>query len=82
MAVTNLVLGQVIGKVGNHDLGLGRNAIGGGTALTTLASRAGLGFAGLVSLGLVGDILQSINLISWGIGTLSAFLLLLVLFTC
>lgn len=56
-----LVLGQVVRKVGNHDLGLGGNAILGRTALllgtrsTGLASLASLAGSGVV---LVGDLGQ------------------------
>lgn len=62
---TNLLLGQVIGKVGNHDLGLGRNAVSRGATLPALTSSTGLGL-GMLALpvggGLVSDVLQSLAL--------------------
>jgi len=91
---TYLLLGQVIGQVGDHDLGLGRNTVGRRATLPALTRRAGLRLPSLtililVSLGFVGDILQSINLICGlsfssiasvlGGGTL---LLLLILISC
>lgn len=60
-----LLFGQVIGQVGNHDLGLGRDAISRGAALATLAGRASLGLGLAISVsvvGLVGDVLQRLNL--------------------
>lgn len=69
-----LLLGQVVGQVSHHDLGLGGNAVGGGAAFAALASRAGLCLvlASRVSVvGLVGDVLQRLNLsgcsvLGWG----------------
>lgn len=83
--ITNLLLGQVVGEVGDHDLGLGRNAIGGGTTLTTLTGSASLVLARLVlvSVGFVGDVLQGLNLSIGGnlsgVARGSTVLLLLVL---
>lgn len=60
-----LLLSQIVGQVSHHDLGLGGNAIGRGAAFATLTSRAGLCLvlASRVSVvGLVGDILQRLNL--------------------
>lgn len=65
MGVTNLLLGQVIRQVGDHDLSLGRDAVSRGTTLATLTGSARLGLAMLalpVSGGLVSDIRQSLNL--------------------
>jgi hypothetical protein len=68
---TNLLLSQVIRKVGDHDLGLGRDAVSRGTTLPTLTrltrltSSARLGLAMLalpVGGSLVSDVLQSLNL--------------------
>lgn len=59
--LTNLLLGQVVGQVGNHDLGLGRNAISGRTALTALSLGASLSLGsldGVVSGDLVCNVLQ------------------------
>ena len=81
---TNLLLGQVIREVSNHDLGLGRDTVGRGAALPTLPGTS-LGFAGLALLlasGLVGDVLQSLGLSNGGLLSGSgALLLLLILVT-
>ena len=68
---THLLLGQIVGQVCNHDLGLGGNTIGGGAALTALAGSAGLvGLLGrIVSVVLVGDIAQWLNLSGRGGGS-------------
>ena len=59
---TYAVFLEVVRKVGNHDLGLGRNAILGGTALLALAGSSGL-LVGLVSCErLVGGFGKSYNL--------------------
>ncbi len=90
---TDLLLGQVIRKVGNHDLGLGRDSVRRRAALPTLARGAGLrlvtfGALVLVSVRLVGDVLQSLNLFgSRGISSSSALggsalLRLLILYNC
>lgn len=87
---TNLLLGQVVGKVSNHDLVLGWDTIGRGTTLPALASRARalamFAVLILVSVRLVGDVLQRLGLASsrrvGGDGSAlsgSTFLLLLVL---
>lgn len=61
---TNLLFSQVVGKVGDHNLGLGRDAISGGSTLTALAGGASLvlGLFSLVSPDLVCDIAQWLNL--------------------
>lgn len=61
MRATHLVLGQVVRQIGNHDLGLGRNAVLG---RTTLLLGAGarlallLGSLGASSLVVVGGLSQ------------------------
>lgn len=59
-------LGHVVRQVGDHDLILGRNTVGRGATLTTLARLAGLLLAGLLLLvafgGLVSDITQRLGL--------------------
>lgn len=81
-----LLLGQIVGQVSHHDLGLGGNAIGRGAAFATLASRTSLCLilASRVSVvGLVGDVLQWLNLsgcsgLGWGgSSALSGLLLIL-----
>lgn len=76
---THLLLGQVVGEVGDHDLGLGRNTVSRGAALAALTGRAVVGLAGLVVavVSLVGDVLQSLG--SRGSGALGTLLLLLAL---
>jgi hypothetical protein len=54
--MTYPVLLQVVRQVGNHDLGLGGNAILGGTTLLALARLTGLAGSGVL-LGLVGTLL-------------------------
>jgi hypothetical protein len=54
--VTHPVLLQVVRQVGNHDLGLGGNAILGGTALLALAGLTRLAGSSVL-LGLVGSLL-------------------------
>lgn len=56
---TYLVLGQIIGQVGDHDLGLGGNSILGGSTLllSTNARLAGL-LLGRIGFTLVGDVGQ------------------------
>lgn len=85
MSATYLLLGQIIGQVSHHDLGLGSDAIGRGATFTALASGASLlGLSIRVSVvGLVGNILQWLNLVGCGIGSirsgaLSAILLLIL----
>lgn len=62
-----LLLSQVVGKVSNHDLGLGRNTVSGRTTLTALTRGASF-FLGsldiLVSVVLVGYVSQWLNLCS------------------
>lgn len=62
--MTNLLFGQVVGQVGDHNLGLGRDAISGGSTLTALAGGASLvlGLFSLVSPDLVCNIAQWLNL--------------------
>ena len=77
---TNLLLGQVIREVSNHDLGLGRDTVGRGAALPTLPGTS-LGLAGLALLvagRLVGDVLQSLGLVDGRILSGSGALLLLL----
>ncbi len=63
-----LLLGQVVGQVSNHDLGLGGNAIGRGATLTALAGLTGSAslFLGSlvcrVSCVLVGNVFKWLNL--------------------
>lgn len=69
----HLFFGQVVGEVGDHDLGLGRNAIGRGATLATLALGPSLvlGLHVRVSLVLdvIGNVLQWLNLrVALGIG--------------
>lgn len=75
---TYLLLGQIVGQVSHHDLGLGGNAVGGRTTLTTLASRASLGLGiGVTAVGLVGDIGQRLGIVGCTLsGTLSALLII------
>lgn len=73
---SHLLLGQVVGEVGDHDLGLGRNAVSRGAALTALTGRAVV-LASLVVAGLVGDVLQGLG--GRGSGALGTLLLLLAL---
>jgi hypothetical protein len=54
--MTHPVLLQVVGQVGNHDLGLGGNAVLGGTALLALAGLTRLTGSSIL-LGLVGSLL-------------------------
>lgn len=55
-----LLLGQVVGQVGDHDLGLGGNTVGRRATLLLLAGRASLVLGSLVvvSIRLVGDVRQ------------------------
>lgn len=63
---TYLLLGQVVRQVGNHDLVLGGDAIGRGSALTLLGGASLVllvtGGLGLVSIDLVGNVAQRLNL--------------------
>lgn len=65
MWITHLLLGQIVGQVSDHDLGLGGDAIRGGATLTALALLVTL-LCILVSvaLGSIGDIGQRVNLLS------------------
>lgn len=78
-SATNLLLGQVVREVSDHDLGLGGDAVNRGATLATLAgtslSLAALGL--LVSAGLIGDVLERLNLSS-GTSLLSGSSALLV----
>lgn len=58
--ITHLVFSQVVGQVGDHDLGLGRDAVLGRTTLLLGATAAWLALGSLraSSLTLVGDISQ------------------------
>lgn len=58
---TYLLLGQVVRQVGDHDLGLGGNAIGRRASLTAGTLGSGLlleSFVVLLTIGLVGDVSQ------------------------
>jgi hypothetical protein len=64
-----LLLGQVIRQVGDHDLGLGGNAIGRRASLTAGTLGSGLlleSFVVLLTVGLVGDVSQRLSLGSRG----------------
>lgn len=65
-----LLLGQVVGQVSHHDLGLGGDAVGRGAAFTALArSTSLLSLAiGVSVVGHIGDVLQWLNLVSCGVG--------------
>lgn len=61
--MTYLLLGQVVGEVCNHDLSLGRDAVGRGPALTALTARLVLRSLGrIVSSVLVSNLVQMTNL--------------------
>jgi hypothetical protein len=80
---TDLLLGQVIWEVSNHDLGLGRDTVGRGAALPTLPGTS-LGLARLailVTSSFVGDVLESFGLYGSSriIGLRTTLFLLLVL---
>jgi hypothetical protein len=76
--VTYLVLGQVVGEVGNHDLGLGGNAILGRSTLLLGAAGAGLTLLlsalGGSSVVLVGGVSQRSLLGGVGLGGFLALL--------
>lgn len=73
-----LLLGQIVGQVSHHDLGLGGDAVGGRTALTTLASRASLVLGiWVTTVGLVGDVRQRLSLGGTLGGTFSTLLVVL-----
>jgi len=78
---TNLLLGQVIREVSNHDLGLRGDTVGRGTALATLAGTSlSLGTLALLLAGrLVGDVLQSLGLDSSLLSGSGALVLLLLI---
>lgn len=78
--MTNLLLGQVIREVSNHDLGLGGDTIGRGASLPALTGTALAltGLAVLVTSVLVGNVLQGLKL-GRGVRTLSRGDTLLVL---
>jgi hypothetical protein len=78
---TDLLLGQVIREVSNHDLGLGGDTVGRGAALPTLPG-TGLDLAGLaldLTGGLVSDVLKGLGLNLSGDALLSGSTLLLLL---
>lgn len=64
--MTHFILGQVVGQVGNHDLGLGRNTILRGATLLLGARSTGLALGSLRtgSLVLVGGFSQRGSTIS------------------
>lgn len=72
---TDLLLGQLVGEVSNHDLGLGWNAVGGRATLPTLLLSTVLVLALLVGVLLVGDIRQRLVLSSSGLALGSLTLL-------
>ena len=81
--LTDLLLGQVIREVSDHDLGLGGDTVGRGAALPTLP-RTSLGLARLailVTSSFVSDVLESLGLCGSSriIGFSSTLFLLLVL---
>lgn len=80
---TDLLLGQVIWEISNHDLGLGRDTVGRGAALPTLPGTS-LGLARLailVTSSFVSDILEGFRLCGSSriIGFRATLFLLLVL---
>lgn len=71
---TNLLLAQIVWKVGNHDLVLGWDAVGRWATLAALTGSTSSSWL-LVLLwsllgGLVGDVLERQNLLSWSIALL------------
>lgn len=64
-----LLLREIIGKVGNHDLGLGWDTVGRGTALTASFTSKALAFLSLSGSRQVGGVGQGKYLTSCSLGT-------------
>jgi hypothetical protein len=75
---THLILAQIIGKVGHHDLGLGRNTIFRGTTLLLRTGSTGLTtlLASLSGSGLILVDLSQRSGLTGSLGTLSGLAIL------